>query len=166
VFSFAEPVYHEKDQYPYPYPLTIAGEQLDLARNDIGVGHVVYRDCAVNLVTETDIDLTYISEKTCKPFVARQIPIIAGSAGVNQFLSDAGLDMFADLVPWRTWDNEPDSATRLQKIVDFVESWIRSGTMITDYNRVMARVQANKRYFHSEAFRNRIMCQMSNLEPA
>lgn len=166
VFSFAEPVYYEKDQYSYPYPLNIAGEQSDLTRNDIGVGHAVYGDCAVNLVTETDIDLTYISEKTCKPFVARQIPIIVGSTGINQFLSDTGLDMFDDLVPWRTWDHEPDSATRLQKIVDFVESWIRSGTMLEDYDRVMPRVQANKRYFHSEAFRNRIMCQMLDLEPA
>ena len=166
VFSFTEPVYYEKDQYSYPYPLNIAGEQLDLTRNDIGVGHAVYGDCAVNLVTETDIDLTYISEKTCKPFVARQIPILAGSAGINQFLSDTGLDMFADVIPWHSWDHEPDSATRLQKIVDFAESWIRSGTMLADYHRVMTRVESNKRYFHSEAFRTRIMCQMSNLEPA
>ena len=166
VFSFAEPVYHEKGQYSYPYPLSIDGEQLDLARNDIGVGHRVYRDCAVNLVTETDINLTYISEKTCKPFVARQIPIIVGSAGINQFLSDIGLDMFSDLVPWRTWDSEPDSAVRLQQIVDFTESWIRSGTMVADYQQLLPRVQANKRYFHSEEFRNRIMIQMSPFEPA
>ena len=166
VFSFAEPVYHEKSQYSYPYPLSIDGEQSDLARNDIGVGHKVYRDCAVNLVTETDINLTYISEKTCKPFVARQIPIIVGSAGINQFLSDIGLDMFSDVVPWRTWDSEPDSAVRLQQIVDFTESWIRSGTMVADYQQLLPRVQANKKYFHSEEFRNRIMIQMSNFEPA
>ena len=166
VFSFAEPVYHEKGQYSYPYPISIDGEQSDLARNDIGVGHRVYRDCAVNLVTETDINLTYISEKTCKPFVARQIPIIVGSAGINQFLSDIGLDMFSDVVPWCTWDSEPDSAVRLQQIVDFTESWIRSGTMVADYQRLLPRVQANKKYFHSEEFRNRIMIQMSNFEPA
>jgi hypothetical protein len=116
------------------------------------------------LVTETDIDLTYISEKTCKPFMARQIPILAGSAGINQFLSDAGLDMFPDVVPWRTWDSESDSVVRLQKIVDFVESWIRSGTILKDYGQLLHRVEANKRYFHSEAFRNCIMVQMSNLE--
>jgi hypothetical protein len=93
-----------------------------------------------------------------------KIPILAGSTGINQFLSDIGLDMFSDLVPWHSWDHEPDSATRLQKIIDFAESWIGSGSMLADYDRVMARVQANKRYFHSEAFRNRIMIQMSNLE--
>jgi len=166
VFSFTEPVYHEKAQYSYPYPLNIAGEQHDLTRNDIGVGHSVYRNYAVNLVTETDMDLTYVSEKTCKPFVSRQIPIIVGSAGINQFLSDIGLDMFADVVPWATWDCEVESSIRLQKIVDFTEFWIRSGSMVLDYNRLLSRVEANKKYFHSEEFRNRIMIQMSNLEPA
>jgi len=166
VFSFTEPVYHEKAQYSYPYPLNIAGEQHDLTRNDIGVGHSVYRNYAVNLVTETDMDLTYVSEKTCKPFVSRQIPIIVGSAGINQFLSDIGLDMFADVVPWATWDCEVESSIRLQKIVDFTEFWIRSGSMVLDYNRLLSRVEANKKYFHSEEFRNRIMIQMSNFEPA
>ena len=145
---------------------TLPDEVPDSTRNDIGVDHWVYNQYAVNLVTETDIDLTYISEKTCKPFVARQIPIIVGSAGINQFLSDIGLDMFSDLVPWRTWDSEPDSAVRLQQIVDFTESWIRSGTMVADYQQLLPRVQANKKYFHSEEFRNRIMIQMSNFEPA
>ena len=74
--------------------------------------------------------------------------------------------MFSDVVPWCTWDSEPDSAVRLQQIVDFTESWIRSGTMVADYQRLLPRVQANKKYFHSEEFRNRIMIQMSNFEPA
>lgn len=165
VFSFTEPVYYEKDQYSYPYPLNIAGEQHDLTRNDIGVGHAVYRDCAVNLVTETDIDLTYISEKTCKPFMARQIPIIVGSTGVNKFLQDIGLDMFVDIVPWESWDSEIDSTTRLQKIVDFTEQWICSGTILDDYHRVLDRVEYNKQYFHSEKFRNKIMTQMDQFKP-
>jgi hypothetical protein len=66
---------------------------------DIGLNHPVYNQYAVNLVTETDINLLWLSEKTCKPFMARQIPIIVGSAGVNKFLQDIGLDMFVDIVP-------------------------------------------------------------------
>jgi hypothetical protein len=152
--------------YTFVGDRTLPDEVADSTRNDVGVDHWVYNQYAVNLVTETDINLTYISEKTCKPFVARQIPIIVGSTGINQFLSDAGLDMFSDVVPWRTWDSEPDSAVRLQKIVDFTESWIRSGSILSDYNRLQSRVESNKKYFHSEEFRNRIMIQMSNFEPA
>ena len=165
VFSFTEPVYYEKDQYTYPYPLNIANEDFDLRRNDVGVGHSVYRDCAVNLVTETATDLAYISEKTCKPFVACQIPILVGSAGIYQFLSDTGLDMFADVVPWTSWDGETNDNLRIKKTLDFTESWLRSGTMLDDYRRLLPRVLANKQYFHSDQFRTVLLQPMSNLEP-
>ncbi len=142
---------------------TLPDENPDPNRNDVGVDHSVYNQYAVNLVTETDISLTYISEKTCKPFMARQIPIIVGSAGINQFLCDTGLDMFEDIVPWRTWDNETEPTVRMQKIVEFVEQWIRSGNILNDYQRVINRVEKNKKYFHSEAFRNKIMRDMNQL---
>jgi hypothetical protein len=129
--------------------------------NDVGVGHPVYDRTAVNIVTETSFDQTYLCEKTCKPFIAYQIPIIVAGPGSSQWLSDIGLDMFEDLVPWRTWDSETDPATRLQKIATFVEHWINQGTVLEDYQRVLPRIKRNKQYFHSEAFRQRIMNQMS-----
>jgi hypothetical protein len=135
-------------------------EPEDLLRNDVGVGHPAHSRTAVNIVTETSVDLTYVSEKTCKPFVANQIPIIVASAGVNKFLQDTGLDMFEDLVPWKSWDSETDTNVRLQKIAEFVREWIDRGTVLENYQRVLPRIQSNKQYFHSEAFRNRIMNQM------
>lgn len=165
VFSFTKPDANDSD-YSWQYPLNIDNEDFNLHRNDVGVDHRVYYDCAVNLVTETCTDFTYISEKTCKPFIARQIPIIVSSHNINKFLSDIGLDMFGDIVPWHTWDSDTDELSRLSKIADFVESWTASGTMLSDYKRVLDRVERNKQYFHSEAFRNRIMNQMLNFKPA
>ena len=163
-FSFVKPCDFETE-YTHPYPILLPDETPDPQRNDVGVGHSVYGKCAVNLITETAVDLTYISEKTCKPFVARQIPIIACSVGTNQLLEDIGLDMFSDLVPWKIWDNETDDQLRMIKIAEFVDQWIRSGTILDDYRRVIDRVERNKQYFHSEAFRNCIMNQMSNFKP-
>lgn len=141
----------------------LANEPFDPMRNDVGVGHPVHAQTAVNIVTETSVDWTYISEKTCKPFVAQQIPIIVGAVGTNKFLSDIGLDMFEDLVPWRSWDSETNADLRLQKIALFIAQWADAGTALDDYRRVQDRVEANKRYFHSEDFRNRIMVQMDTL---
>lgn len=149
--------------YTFVGQRTLPDELPDSLRNDVGVDHWVYSQYAVNIVTETDINLTYISEKTCKPFVAQQIPIIVGSAGINKFLRDIGLDMFDDLVPWRSWDSEMDPTVRMQQIVEFVEHWIRRGSILDDYHRVIDRVKANKKYFHSEEFRSRIMNQMNSL---
>jgi len=158
-FSFVKPCDFETG-YTHPRPLLLSDESPDPRRNDVGVGHPVYGKCAVNLVTETAVDLTYVSEKTCKPFVARQIPIIASSVGVNKFLQDTGLDMFSDLVPWKNWDSETDNNLRMYKIAEFVDQWVRSGTILSDYHRVVDRVERNKQYFHSDEFRNRIMIQM------
>ena len=134
-------------------------------RIDISVGHPVYSQCAVNIVTETVVDRPSLSEKSCKPFVARQIPIIVGPRHANRFLSDLGLDMFEDLVPWKTWDDEPDVETKLQLISNFVISWVQSGTILPSYRSVTDRIERNKQYFHSESFRNRIMAQMKKFEP-
>ena len=151
----------DRMMYTFVGHRTLPDESPDPTRNDVGVGHQVYNQYAVNLVTETDINLPYTSEKTCKPFIARQIPIMVASAGVNRFLQDIGLDMFEDIVPWSTWDSETDNQVRMNKIVDFVEQWIRSGSILDDYNRVLPRVEKNKHYFHSEEFRNKIMNQIN-----
>jgi hypothetical protein len=147
--------------YTFPGYRNLPGEVPEIDRADAGVDHEVYDQYAVNIVTETVTDLCYISEKTCKPFISRQIPIIVSSVGVNQFLKDIGLDMFEDIVPWATWDSESDENIRINKIVGFVEQWIKSGTVLEDYHRVIDRVERNKKYFHSEKFRDIIMVQMS-----
>ena len=156
----------DKMMYTFRGHRTLPGELPETDKNDSGIAHPVYSEYAVNIVTETSVNLMYVCEKTCKPFIAKQIPIIVGSIEVNKFLQDIGLDMFGDIVPWHKWDNEPDLYIRLQKIADFVEQWIRSGTILNDYQRVLPRVERNKQYFHSEIFRNRIMNQMLNFEPA
>jgi hypothetical protein len=133
--------------------------------NDVGVGHPVYDQYAVNVVTETQIDFPSITEKCCKPFIARQIPIIVGNAGVNQFHVDIGFDMFEDLVPWRTWDNQPDVNIRLELIANFVKKWIDSNTILRDYHQVQDRIERNKQYFHSDRFRDLVMKNMPKIDP-
>lgn len=159
IYSFVGPEDHALP-YPYRYPILLHDELEDPQRNDVGVGHAVYNQCAVNIVTETAADLSYVSEKACKAFVARQIPIIVGCVGVNKFLQDIGMDMFEDVVPWRTWDNETDQLTRVTKIAQFVDEWIRSRTILSDYTQLLPRIEKNKQYFHSEVFRTKIMAQM------
>jgi hypothetical protein len=136
-----------------------------LPQVDLSVEHPVYSQYAVNVVTETQINYPSITEKCCKPFIARQIPVIVGNAGVNQFHVDIGFDMFEDIVPWRTWDHHPDENIKLEKIAEFIKQWIDSGTILDDYHRVQDRVERNKQYFHSEQFRDLIMKNMPKINP-
>lgn len=129
----------------------------------IGVQSPVYSQCAVNIITETRIDVPFCGEKTAKPFIARQIPVIVGAKGVNQFLTDVGLDMFPDLVPWQQWDLIADDKLRLEKIGQFLLSWIDRENLVDIYHGVKSRVERNKQYFHSEQFRQILMRQIDHL---
>lgn len=155
-------------EYSYGNGKILPEDELDpdgRSRIDIGVGHRVYSECAVNVVTETVMNRKSLSEKSCKPFVARQIPLIMGPVGANQFLLDIGFDMFEDLIPWREWDSDPNEATRIQKLADFTIQWLRSGKILDQYRSVIDRIERNKTYIHSDLFRSVILKQMPKLDP-
>jgi hypothetical protein len=150
--------------YSYTCPVLLPGEKPNPRRNDVGVDSQIYHETAVNIVTETSVDQIFLTEKTCKPFMARQIPIMVCGAGTNDFLHSIGLDMFEDIIPWRSWDQEKDNQVRLEQIANFVDWWVRSGTIMDTYREMLPRIERNKQYFHSEAFRQRIMAQMDQFK--
>jgi hypothetical protein len=131
-------------------------------KNDVGVGHPIYRECAINLVTETSItEGVMLSEKTCKPFMAYQIPIIVGPIGCSQFLEDLGLDMFADYIPWRTWDSVADHKLRIRRIVEFVDGLLANPeAIVLAHQGFRDRLIKNKLYFHSTEFENMLLRQI------
>jgi hypothetical protein len=137
-------------------------------KNDVGVGHPVYNQCAVNLVTETSVtEGVIVSEKTCKPFMAYQIPIIVGPVGGSQFLQDIGFDMFSDYIPWQTWDHVLDHKLRIRMIVEFVNSLLANPeAIVATHQRFQDRLIKNKEYFHSPAFENLLLDQILNFKPS
>jgi hypothetical protein len=158
-------------------PINIKSE-LHVANNRIptmwmdGASSVVapeYQDHAINLVTETSLtEGIILTEKTCKPFLAYQIPIILGPIGANTFLQDIGLDMFEDYVPWQTWDNETDHKLKMQKIVAFLDQLLSSSTAEQDillmHQQMHPRLVRNKQRFYSREFLDLLTCQL-NLVP-
>jgi hypothetical protein len=135
------------------------------------VGNPVYADCAINFVTETSLtEGCILTEKTAKPFMAYQIPIILGPVGTNKFLQDLGLDMFVDIVPWHTWDHLLDHKQKIDKIVGFMDS-ILSGSaaeqeILDLHARLQPRLIQNKKYFHSNKFANKCSMQLQNYKYA
>jgi hypothetical protein len=133
------------------------------------VGSPEYRDHAINLVTETSLtEGVILTEKTCKPFLAYQIPVILGPIGANKFLQDMGLDMFEDYIPWRTWDNEINHKFKIQKIVTFLDQLLAGPTAEQDillmHQQMHPRLVRNKERFHSREFLDLLTSQL-NLIP-
>ena len=69
----------------------------------------VYSQCAINIVTETLYNNApgIISEKTLMAFLAQQIPIVIGYAGIVEDCERLGFDMFRDIVD-TSYDTEPN----------------------------------------------------------
>jgi hypothetical protein len=108
-----------------------------------------------------------LTEKSCKPFMAYQIPIIVGAVGANQFFEDIGLDMFADYIPWKTWDHVSDHKLRIRMIVEFVNSLLANPeAILVTHQQFKARLIKNKEYFHSPAFENLLLDQILNFKPS
>jgi hypothetical protein len=93
--------------------------------------------------------------------MAHQIPIMVGPVGGSQFLQDIGLDMFADYIPWQTWDSVTDHKLRIRMIVEFVDSVLANPVAIlTAHQGFRDRLIKNKLYFHSTEFENMLLRQI------
>jgi hypothetical protein len=148
-------------QYQDRLPIRLADDDTT-QKHDVGVGHPVYQACAINIVTETSVtEGVIVSEKTCKPFMAYQIPIIVGPIGCSQFLEDLGLDMFSDYIPWQTWDSVEDHKLRIRMIVEFVDGILADpDAILTTHHGFQDRLIKNKQYFHSPEFENILLIQI------
>jgi hypothetical protein len=126
----------------------------------------VYSRNAINLVTETTlVHGIALTEKTAKPIMAYQIPILVAPVGSSQFLEDIGIDMFSDYIPWKTWDNVEDHKTRMKMIVGFLDTIMNDPDKILEtHHKFKPRLIKNKEYFHSKEFANLLTDQVSNFK--
>ena len=129
---------------------------------DVGVSHPVWSTHTFNLVTETSMDHTLLSEKTAKPFVSKMIPIILGPQNVAQHLKTAGGDMFEDIVPWYTWAHLKNPRDRIAGVVNFLEDFLKQD-LVAIYHANKHRVDRNKEFFHSDQFRKNLLKDMVRL---
>jgi len=129
---------------------------------DVGVSHPVWSTHTFNLVTESSISYTLLSEKTAKPFVTKMIPIILGPQNAAQHLTELGLDMFEDIVPWYTWDHLESPRDRISIIVNFLEDFLKQD-LVAIYHANKHRVDCNKEFFHSGKFRKNLLKDMVKL---
>lgn len=66
---------------------------------------------------ESPYELITFSEKTIKPFLAHQLPLIFGVYGLPQRLRELGFDLFDDYIDHKSYENIKDAYTRLQMMV-------------------------------------------------
>jgi len=138
-----------QDAYRRDYP----GSTWQLDQH--GVTHAAFSQCALNLVTETDIGPALChTEKSIKPMLAGQLWITIGPPGINSVLQALGFQCFDRDIPHCRYDSIWPWEQRVTGAIDLLtEIWCSIPDI---YQRCMPALEHNQQHAVSHGFRDLI----------
>jgi len=152
------------------YKYDLYNQESQSAMNTLFPGHV---DAACNLVMEHSMEIEILSEKSFKPFIAKQIPVYLAHAGACNMLSKLGFDLFYDFVDHTQYDSiglgligrfpEP-FINRIDQVHQLLDSLYT--TNLTDFINnldVKHRLEKNCEHFYSNTIDQLCIQQLSKL---
>lgn len=80
-----------------------------------------YGSTLINLVAESTLDATFITEKTCTAIMFNKPFIVFGGMGFHQELLNLGFELYDELFDY-SFDNIEDPKIRLDKIISNIEN--------------------------------------------
>ena len=135
-----------KHQFPHRDNIIIESE----IREDWNIIHPAFTNSYINLVTETDMSIAFVTEKTWKPIASAQLFLIVGHRNAVAHLRSMGVDTFDDIVDHDYYDNEPDWQLRIQKIHQVIDNLL-SQDLESIYQVTQQRRIANaEKFFNGE----------------
>jgi len=129
------------EKYKSILPIIVGSESNFLSSNDmLQVTHIGFNDSFCNIVTETECEkwpydknnnLPAVSEKSYKPFIAKQIPIYLAAKGHLRYLKSLGFETMDDLLPYGYDDF--NVIEKIKAIVGIVEFAKKRKNFIKDF---------------------------------
>jgi hypothetical protein len=119
----------------------------------------VHTNSYCNLVMEHSMEIAILSEKSYKPFIAKQIPIYLAGIGAANALKNLGFDLFYDFIDHTLYDNlhinnhrdVQNFAIRINRVHELIDDLYK--TNFTDFfhdSNTKQRLQSNQDYFFSD----------------
>jgi hypothetical protein len=130
--------------------------------NDITNNHPAFSDSYLNIVTESDVEAVWFSEKTMKPLSTGQLFVIAAGAGSVACLREFGFDMFDDIIDHARYDNILNWNDRMTAVSGLVAELYNTNWKDV-YQRTHRRRVKNIERFWSPEFRNIICSELPKL---
>jgi hypothetical protein len=120
----------------------------------------VHLNSYCNLVMEHTMEVPILSEKSYKPFIAKQIPVYLAAIRAAEALKYLGFDLFYDFInhdnyddlqinDWRVPENFTMRIDRVHQLID--KLYTTNFTEFFHLPETQARLQANQDYFYSDA---------------
>lgn len=136
------------------------GDELNVMAYD----NSAFFDSYVNVVTETNYDVPFISEKIIKPLLACQFFVVVAGKHTINLLRELGFDTYDDIIDHDMYDNSEDTDRifDVHKLLNIIQwhNWIEI------YNNTVERRQANRELIvslhHETDFINKIEQHIRN----
>lgn len=158
----------EQDYYINQLPNPIKQQFIDLipllpfnhdaeyqGSNDTSFNHNAYSNSYINIVTESEVECRWFSEKVMKPLATGQMFLLAaGQHSVND-LRLLGFDMFDDIIDHSRYDSLDSWTDRLDVILDLLTEY-QNLNWSQLYQETLHRRQKNIHHFFSDEFQNNI----------
>lgn len=140
----------------------IATEYESRYRYDVGISHEAYQHTALNIVTETTMNIGFLSEKICKPLASDQFFLVLAKDCTIKFLSNVGFDTFNDVIDHRRYDGIKDMRDRIQAIAEYVNE-IADKKCTDLYATYRDRLEKNRKWLFGQEFENIITHQIAHI---
>jgi hypothetical protein len=132
-------------------PLLVDGMLTDRVR-EFDVSNTLFHSCLFNIAAETSSQTeqnwrsVFLTEKTWKAVMQRQIPIWYGVPGLVKHVRSLGFDTFDDILDLHHYDTIPDETQRHQSVFDLI-SLLNQHYSLTDCQvlrqQLKPRLEAN-----------------------
>ena len=120
--------------HPYPFPILLDGET-DGMDDQHYHNNANWFTCFINVVTETSNQTDanswheiFITEKSLKAFLYRQVPVFWAVPGTVKLLRDIGFDVYDDIID-HSYDSVVDPNERLDTVVAVLKNFIEQHTL-------------------------------------
>jgi hypothetical protein len=123
--------------------------------NDTSFNHEAYSNSYINIVTESEIECRWFSEKVMKPLATGQMFLLAAGQHALSDLTRLGFDTFSDIIDHSRYDGIANWTDRLDVIVDMIQEY-QSRDWEQIYKDTQHRRQQNIHHFFSEEFQQTI----------
>lgn len=120
-------------------------------QNDTSFNHEAYSNSYINIVTESEVECRWFSEKVMKPLATGQLFLLAAGQHALSDLTRLGFDTFDDIIDHSRYDGLENWTDRLDVILNMVQEY-QSRDWAQIYKDTQLRRQQNVHYFFSEEF--------------
>ena len=121
----------------------------------------IYNDSWFSIITESESEREYFTEKTAKPLLGKRLFVLFGGAGMLRSLRSQGFQTFGSVID-ESYDDIADTHQRFAQAWQQVE-YLSTVDMVTVYEKILPVLEHNQRLMLEMSWKDRMIQQIHDL---